>query len=73
MGKKKKVPEGHLDKPGDKAWNDWYEKLDLKEHEKYLGQLGLDKEDIEEWEEVEGFKKPTVQEKQSVKPKPKKK
>ncbi|MDP6670695.1 MAG: hypothetical protein QGI60_02670 [archaeon] len=69
MRKKKKVPEGHLDKPGDKAWNDWYEKLDVKEHEKYLSQLGLDKEDIEEWEEVEGFKKP----KPEPKPKPKKK
>jgi hypothetical protein len=63
MRKKRKIPEGHLDKPGDKAWADWYDKLDVKEHEKYLAQLGLDKEDIDEWEEAEGIKKP--------KPKPK--
>jgi len=56
--KLKPQPEGKIEKPEDKAWNEWYNGLDAKEHEKHLAQLGLDKEDIEEWEEVEGFKKP---------------
>jgi len=42
--------EGRIEKPEDKVWKDWYAKLDEKEHEKRLSQLGLDKEDIEEWE-----------------------
>ena len=62
MPRKAKIkpqPEGKIEKPGDKEWNNWYESLDVKEHEKHLAQLGLDKEDIEEWEEIEGFKKPS--------------
>ena len=50
-------PEGKIEKPEDKAWREWYEKLDPKEHEEYLSKLGLDKEEIEEWEEAEGLKK----------------
>ncbi len=57
--KKKPVPEGKIEKSEDKVWQDWYNKLDAKEHEKHLAQLGLDDEDIQEWEEAEGFKKPT--------------
>lgn len=38
-----------IEKPEDKDWQEWYSKLDKKEHEKILFQLGLDKEDIEEW------------------------
>lgn len=57
MKQKGKISQGKNAKSEDKAWNDWYEKLDVAEHEKYLAQLGLDKEDIEEWEEAEGFKK----------------
>ena len=49
--------EGHIEKPEDKAWKEWVEGLDVKEHEQKLAQLGLDKEDIAEWEEVEGLKK----------------
>lgn len=52
----KPVPEGRIEKPEDKAWKEWYEKLDPKEHEEYLSKLGLGKEDIEEWEEAGGFK-----------------
>ena len=51
-------PGGKIEKGEDKAWQEWYNELDVKEHENYLSKLGLDKEDIEEWEEVEGFKKP---------------
>ncbi len=50
--------DGKIEKPEDKAWQDWYNKLDVKEHENYLSKLGLGKEEIKEWEEVEGFQKP---------------
>lgn len=60
LRKTKKPPEGtKIEKPEDKAWKEWYNGLDVKEHEKHLTQLGLDKEDIEEWEEVEGYKEPS--------------
>jgi len=55
--------EGKIEKPEDKAWQEWYNGLDVKEHEARLAKLGLDKEDIEEWEEVEGLKKPTKKKK----------
>jgi hypothetical protein len=45
----KSKKEGKIEKSEDKVWQDWYGKLDKKEHEKMLSQLGLDKEDIEEW------------------------
>ncbi len=61
--KNKKKPEGKIEKPEDKAWLDWYSKLDVAEHEAKLAQLGLDQEDIKEWEEVEGFKKPVKKKK----------
>tara|TARA_Y100000310_G_C20177440_1_gene576494 strand:+ start:170 stop:361 length:192 start_codon:yes stop_codon:yes gene_type:complete len=57
MSRKKPAPEGHLNKPEDQAWNEWFKGLDVKEHEKHLAQLGLNKEDIAEWEEAEGIKK----------------
>ena len=53
----KPTPEGKIEKSEDKSWQDWYNNLDAKEHEDYLSKLGLDKEDIAEWEEAEGFKK----------------
>lgn len=68
--KLKPLPAEKIEKPGDKEWNKWYKSLDAKEHEKHLTQLGLDKEDIEEWEEIEGFKKPS---KEAVKKPSKKK
>ena len=46
----KPVPDGKIEKPEDRDWKDWYEKLGEKEHEEYLSKLGLEKEDIEEWE-----------------------
>jgi len=59
MVKKAKLkPSKAVHNSGDKVWNEWYDKLDVKEHENYLSKLGLDKEDIEEWGEIEGFKKP---------------
>ena len=51
----RKVPEGRIEKPEDKAWKEWFDKLSIKEHESYLAKLGLDEEDIKEWEEE--FKK----------------
>lgn len=51
MPKKAKLkpsPAGKIKKAGDKEWNDWYDGLDIKEHEKHFAQLGLDKDDIEE-------------------------
>jgi len=50
-------PEGKIEKPEDKAWQDWYGKLEAKDHEEYLAKLGLEKEEIEEWEQAEGIKK----------------
>ena len=71
--KLKKPTEGaKLEKPEDKAWKEWYDGLDVKEHEKHLAQLGLDKEDINEWEEVEGYKEPSG-DLEEVEEKPKKK
>ncbi len=51
----RKIPEGKIEKPEDKIWKEWFNKLSLKEHENYLAKLGLDEEDIKEWEEE--FKK----------------
>ena len=42
--------EGRIEKPEDREWKKWYDTLDIKEHEKKLAMLGLDKEDIKEWE-----------------------
>ena len=56
----KPVPEGKIEKPEDKAWKEWYEKLAPKEHEEYLSKLGLGKEDIDEWEATGGFKGATA-------------
>ncbi len=56
--KKKPVTEGCIEKSEDKAWQEWFNNLDVKEHETHLAQLGLDKEDIADWEEAEGIKKP---------------
>ena len=67
MPKKAKLkpqPEGKIEKAGDKEWNDWFKGLDAKEHEKHLAQLGLDKDDIEDWEEGEGFKEPSKETKE---------
>ncbi|MBN1941388.1 MAG: hypothetical protein JW772_04370 [Candidatus Diapherotrites archaeon] len=49
--KSKAAKKQKIEKPEDKDWLDWYNKLDNKEHEKKLAQLGLEKEEIEEWEQ----------------------
>ncbi len=60
MVKKAKLkPSKAVHNSADKSWNEWYAKLDVKEHENYLSKLGLDKDDIEDWEEGEGFKEPS--------------
>lgn len=54
----KKKPEGKIEKAEDKAWNQWFKGLSEKDHENYLAKLGLDKEEIDEWEEdVQAIKK----------------
>lgn len=52
QGRRRPVPEGKIEKPEDKAWAEWFNKLDVREHEKYLKQLGLDDEEIMEWGRV---------------------
>lgn len=60
LGRRKKpVSEGKIEKPEDKAWEEWFNKLDTKEHEKYLKQLGLDDEEIQEWGKGE-TQKPSI-------------
>ena len=49
-------PDGKIEKPEDREWKQWYERLDTKEHEKKLAMLGLGKEDIDEWEHHTVFK-----------------
>jgi hypothetical protein len=57
MRRRGPIPTGKIEKPEDKAWREWFDSLGKEEHEQHLAQLGLDKEEIEEWEELEGFKK----------------
>ena len=53
LGRKKKpVPDGKIEKTEDKVWKEWFDKLSTNEHEKYLRQLGLGKEEIQEWEQA---------------------
>lgn len=56
MNAKKPRKEGKIEKSEDKVWHEWYSKLDKKDHEKMLAQLGLDEEEIGEWETHEVFK-----------------
>ena len=46
-----------IEGPEGKSWQKWFSELSVKEHENYLSKMGLDKEDIAEWEEHEGIKK----------------
>ncbi len=59
MRKARQNPSVPISRPEDKAWNEWFNKLRPEEHEDYLSKLGLDKEDIDEWEEKGGFKRGT--------------
>lgn len=51
IGRKKK--EGHpiAEKPEDRAWREWFSKLSLDEHNKKLRDLGLDEEDLKEFDD----------------------
>ncbi len=42
--------DAKIDKPEDHEWKKWYQGLSEKEHESYLAKLGLDNDDIKEWE-----------------------
>ena len=44
------TPDGRIEKPEDKDWQQWYSKLSNKEHNEYLAKLGLDGDDIKDWE-----------------------
>lgn len=46
----KRRAEGKIEKPEDKEWGQWYSKLSSKEHQEYLSKLGLDDEEIKDWE-----------------------
>ncbi len=49
--KKKKPVEGKkIEKPEDKVWFEWYNKLTKKDHEQMLAKLGIDKKEKEELE-----------------------
>jgi hypothetical protein len=50
--RKKKVPqEGKkIEKPEDKVWREWYNKLSQKDHEEMLAKLGIDKKEKQELE-----------------------
>lgn len=41
-----------IEKSEDKEWRKWYETLGNKDHESMLKQLGLDEEDISDWERM---------------------
>jgi hypothetical protein len=56
--KKTDTPEGKIEKAEDKVWKEEFDSMKVEDHEKILHQLGLDEEDIQEWEEMAGFKEP---------------
>jgi hypothetical protein len=43
---KKPLPKGKIEKPEDKIWLEWYNKLSEKDHEKFLAKLGISKEEM---------------------------
>jgi hypothetical protein len=55
-GRKRAIQEGKIVKAEDREWRRWFNNLDSKEHEQKLAMLGLDKEDISEWEHHTVFK-----------------
>lgn len=56
FGRKKPVPDGRIEKPEDRVWKEEFEAMTVEDHERALHQLGLDDEEIEEWEETVGYK-----------------
>ena len=51
--KKKPIISKKIEKSEDKEWRKWYEGLDDKEHEAKLKQLGLEEDEIDEWEDMQ--------------------
>ncbi|MFH1240673.1 MAG: hypothetical protein V1672_05705 [Candidatus Diapherotrites archaeon] len=51
--RKKPTPRKKTEKTEDKDWQKWYAELDKKEHEIRLKQLGLEDDEIDEWEEMQ--------------------
>ena len=51
--KKKTTHSKKIEKPEDKEWRKWYEGLDENEHEARLKQLGLEGDEINEWEDMQ--------------------
>ena len=64
--KNRALPEGRIEKPEDREWRQWFEKLDKDKHTEYLAKLGLDNEEIRELEEdfeaVKKGRKPKIME-----------
>jgi len=50
---KRKALKDHIEKPEDKIWKQWFEKLTPKDHDNYMAKLGLTEEDKEELPEIE--------------------
>ncbi len=57
LGRKK--GEGHpiQEKVEDKAWTQWFQGLSMEDHDRKLRELGLDEEDVEEFNETFDAKK----------------
>lgn len=50
---KRKSLKDHIEKPEDKLWKQWFDKLTPKDHDSYMSKLGLTEEDKEELPEIE--------------------
>lgn len=49
----RKQLKDHIEKPEDKIWKQWFEKLTPKDHDNYMAKLGLTDEDKEELPVIE--------------------
>lgn len=54
---RKKTSKPIAEKAEDKVWNEWFDKLGPKDHDKYLKKLGLDDEDLNDFHEEFPLKK----------------
>jgi hypothetical protein len=50
---KRKAMKDHIEKPEDKIWQQWFNKLTPKDHDNYMAKLGLTEEDKAELPEIE--------------------
>ncbi len=48
----RKPKSGRIEKPEDRQWQQWYEKLSKKDHEQYHAKLGLTQDDEKELDEI---------------------